>query len=120
MDKMFANVAPRDVSPRHYGDFPLGGSDVSHWGVRIGWWLCRDGMYREVRRRSGSAHWQSWIGADGVAWGDWGNHVPQPQGATPHPLDLIEFVGSDCGGSGLQWRGAQIVQCKCNRCQGVE
>ena len=117
---LFANMAPRNLSPRHYGDFPFGGFDVSHWGVRIGWWLCRDGIYREVRRRSGIAHWQSWIGGDGISWGDWGNHVPQPQGATSHPFDLIEYVGLDCGGSGLQWRGAQIVPCKCNRCQEVE
>ena len=120
MDNMFANVAPRNLSPRHYGDFPFGGSDVSHWGVRIGWWLCRDGIYREVRRRSGIPHWQCWVGRDGISWGDWGNHVPQPQGATPHPLDLIEFVGLDCGESGLQWRGAEVVACKCNRCQEVE
>ncbi|MFO0202475.1 MAG: hypothetical protein ACK528_05030 [Alphaproteobacteria bacterium] len=124
MDNMFANVAPRNLSPRHYGDFPFGGHDVSHWGVRAGWWQCRDGIYRHVLARMSSSHWQHWVGRDGngrMEWGDWGNYVPQPQGATPHPFDLIEFVGLDCGGSGLQWRpGARIVSCRCNRCQEVE
>lgn len=121
MDNMFANMAPRNLSPRHYGAFPFGGHDVSHWGVRVGVWRCRDGVYRHVRYRSGSEHWQHWVGTDGIRWGDWGNHVPQPQGATPHPLDLIEWMGLDCSGSCFQWTpGGQVVPCKCNRCQEVE
>lgn len=119
-DTLFANMAPRDVSQRHYGDFPFGGHDVSHWGVRLGWWLCRDGVYRCVYSRSGTAHWQCWRG-DGMAWGDCGNYVPQPEGATPHPYDLREFVGLDCGGGGYQWTASgKAVACRCNRCQGVE
>jgi hypothetical protein len=98
---------------------------ISSGGIRIGWWRCRDGVFRQVCARTNN-HVKEWQGASQFwAWGWNGNFLlyPAPGQTTieQHPYDLVEWIDKDCCGSGSEMDSAwHSWPCRCNRCEGLE
>ncbi len=96
-------------------------------GMCVGMWRSRNGELHHVQfesRHHGPA--RPWIGRTLIgelrgrlAWRDDGRYC-EYNDDPEHPLDLVEFVGWYCGGTGYHMTDRGPVKCKCNHCQGLE